>query len=118
MPGIRACISNYLAELTRRGASAHTLRNYGSDLDQFAAYFEPPGETAPEIEQLDLALLREWLSSLYDAGLNVSSVRRKLAAVRALFQFLMQEGVLKTNIARRLRTPKTKQRLPEVMSAE
>jgi integrase/recombinase XerC len=118
MPPIRECISKYLAELTRRGASPHTLRNYGSDLEQFAEYFEPPGEIAPEIEIVDLHLLREWLASLYDQGLNVASIRRKLAAVRALFQFLLEEGVLSTNPAKRLRTPKTKQRLPDVMSAE
>ncbi len=68
MLAIRDCISNYLAELARGGASAHTVRNYASDLEQFATYFEPPGETAPAIEQLDLALLREWLASLYDQG--------------------------------------------------
>src|SRR5581483_8337040 len=118
MPAIRDCISNYLAELPRRGVSAHTVRNYGSDLEQFANYFEPPGETAPPIEQLDLALLREWLASLYDRRLNVVSIRRKLAAVRALFQFLLQEGILHKNVAKRLKTPKTKQRLPDVMSAE
>src|SRR5579884_1669466 len=118
MPTIRDSISKYLAELARRGPSAHTLRNYGSDLEQFAKYFEPPGETAPGIEELDLALLREWLAGLYDHGLNVASIRRKLAAVRALFQFLLQEGVLERNIAKRLRTPKAKQRLPDVMPAE
>lgn len=118
MPAIRDSISNYLAELARRGASKHTIRNYASDLEQFATYFEPPGESAPEIQQLDLALLREWLASLYDQRLNVVSIRRKLAAVRALFQFLLQEGLLQQNVAKRLRTPKTKQRLPDVMSAE
>ena len=118
MAAIRDCTSKYLAELARRGASPHTVRNYASDLEQFASYFEPPGETAPEVEQLDLALLREWLASLYDHGLNVVSVRRKLAAARALFQFLLQEGVIAQNATKRLRTPKTKQRLPDVMSAE
>jgi integrase/recombinase XerC len=118
MPAIRDSISNYLAELARRGASAHTLRSYGSDLEQFATYFELPDETAPQIEELNLALLREWLSSLYDEGLNTVSVRRKLAAVRGLFQFWLQEGVLASNVAKLLRTPKAKQRLPDVMSAE
>lgn len=118
MAALRACIPKYLAELERRGASKHTLRNYGSDLEQFATYFEPPGEVAPEIEQLDLALMREWLASLYDQGLTVVSVRRKIAAVRAMFKFLLREGVLQKNVASRLRTPKTRQRLPDVMSAE
>jgi integrase/recombinase XerC len=115
MPALRECISQYLAELARRGASPHTLRNYGSDLEQFAFYFEP---TNLNIEDLDLELLREWLASLYDQRLEIASIRRKLAAVRAMFQFLLEEGMVPANVAKRLRTPKMKQRLPEVMSAE
>src|SRR5438067_1523040 len=80
MPSIRWSVAKYLAELERRGASKHTLRAYGSDLEQFAAYFEPPDTTPPALEDLDLPLLREWLSGLYDGGLETVSVRRKLAA--------------------------------------
>lgn len=118
MPTIRECIAKYLAELTRRGASKHTLRSYGSDLEQFASYFEIAGEVAPAFEELDLGLLREWLGGLYDHKLTVVTVRRKLAAVRAVFKFSLQEGVISKNTATRLRTPKVRQRLPEVMSAE
>ena len=118
MAAIRECIAKYLGELGRRGASKHTVRNYASDLEQFATYFEPPGETAPETGGLDLTLLREWLAGLYDLGLSTVSVRRKLAAIRAMFKFLLREGVLQTNVTSRLRTPKVKQRLPDVMSAE
>jgi integrase/recombinase XerC len=118
MPTIRECIAKYLAELTRRGASKHTLRNYGSDLEQFAGYFEVEGERPPPFEQLDLPLLREWLGGLYDHKLSVVTVRRKLAAVRAVFKFSLQEGVIPKNPATRLRTPKMKQRLPDVMTAE
>ncbi|HEX4771926.1 MAG TPA: site-specific tyrosine recombinase/integron integrase [Bryobacteraceae bacterium] len=118
MPAIRESIARYLAELQRRGASKHTLRNYGSDLEQFATFFEPPDLMPPAIEDVDLGSLREWMAGLYDAGLETVSVRRKLAAVRALFKYLRIEGVLETNVAARLRTPKMKQRLPDVMSAE
>ncbi len=118
MPTIRECIAKYLAELTRRGASQHTLRNYGSDLEQFATYFEIAGGTPPAFEQLDLALLREWLGGLYDHKLSVVSVRRKLAAIRAVFKFSLQENVISKNPATRLRTPKIKQKLPDVMTAE
>jgi integrase/recombinase XerC len=115
---LRTSIRDYIAELGRRGSSEHTLRNYSSDLEQFAVFFEPPGEIAPEIELLDVPMLREWLASLFDAGLSPVSIRRKLAAVRSLFKFLQQEGLLATNPAARLRTPKTPQKLPEVMTAE
>jgi integrase/recombinase XerC len=119
MAELRPIISNYLRELERRGASKHTIRNYGADLEQFAQYFEiPDAKSAPPVEQLDLALLREWLSDLYDRSLTPVTIRRKLAAIRALFRFLREEGVCPANIAARLRTPKIKGRLPEVMSAE
>lgn len=118
MAALRLSIEQYLAELSRRGASAHTLRNYASDLEQFAAFLEPPGATAPGVETIDRNLLREWLGYLFAQGLTTISVRRKLAAVRSLFKFLRQEGVLTLNAAARLRTPKLPQRLPDVMPEE
>ena len=119
MAEVAACIVSYLAELERRGASPHTIRNYRSDLGQFVSYLTPPGTpTQPDTESLDLPLLREWLASLYDAGLATVSIRRKLAALRAWFQFLREEGIVDGNVAARLRTPKTQKRVPDVMSAE
>jgi integrase/recombinase XerC len=116
---LQESIARYLAELARRGASKHTLRNYESDLLQLVEYCTPPGEeAAPLLEQVDLPLLREWLASLYDKGLTTISIRRKIAAVRAMFKFLRQEGITGTNPATRLRTPRPGQRLPDVMSAE
>jgi integrase/recombinase XerC len=115
---LRDSIQLYIAELGRRGASRHTQRNYESDLKQFVEYFSPRDTTPPDVEQLDLAVLREWLGSLYDQDLSPVSIRRKLAAVRSLFNFLQQEGVLTKNVAARLKTPKIPRRVPEVMSAE
>jgi integrase/recombinase XerC len=118
MPQIRECIAKYRAELERTGVSKHTVRNYSSDLEQFASYFEPPGERPPEIGALDVTLLREWMGGLYDQRLTTVTVRRKLAAVRALYKFLQREGIVTANPAKRMRTPKVKQRLPDVMSEE
>lgn len=118
MPTIRSSITLFLAELERRGASKHTIRAYASDLEQFAAYLEPSEAEPPPMEHVDLPLLREWLAALYDAGLDAVSVRRKVAALRAFFRFLREEGEVTTNVAARLRIPKMKQRLPDVMSAE
>ncbi len=118
MPSIVEAASLYLAELERRGVSRHTVRNYRADLDQWTAYFMPPETEAPAVEALDLPMLREWLSDLYDQGLSPATVRRKLAALRSLFTFLRQEGILTVNIAARLKTPKTPQRLPDILSEE
>jgi integrase/recombinase XerC len=111
-------IQRYLGELGRQNASRHTLRNYASDLAQFLEYFSPPGAEPPAPSALDALAMREWLTDLYDRRLDPISIRRKLAAVRSFFQFLLREGTVAVNVARRLRTPKAPKRVPSVPTAE
>lgn len=118
MPELAGEIQRFLDELRRQNASTHTVRNYASDLDQFAAYFTLPEKPAPLVEGMDALAIREWLGHLYEQRLTAVSMRRKLAAVRSLFQFLLREGVVVKNVARLVRTPKAPKSLPVVMSAE
>ena len=115
---LAAAIGRYLAELSREAASPHTIRNYASDLEQLLEYFSPPGGAPPALAEIKAPLLREWLTNLFDRGLDAVSIRRKLAAVRSLFQFLVRERTLETNVARQLRTPRASKRLPQVPTAE
>ncbi len=111
-------IDAYISNLTREGASEHTVAAYASDLAQFLEYLSPPDLDPPAPRAVDSLLLREWMASLYKRDLNASSIQRKLAAVRSLFQFMMREGVIEVNVARLARTPKAPKKLPEVMTAE
>jgi integrase/recombinase XerC len=111
-------IKRYLAELSRENSSEHTIRNYSSDLAQFCDYFSPSNATVPAPPDIDARMLREWLTSLYERGLDAVSIRRKLAAVRSFFQFLFREKAVASNVARALRTPKSPKRVPSVPSAE
>ena len=115
---LAAAIDRYVADLRLQNASPHTLRNYSSDLEQFAAYFTPPGEHPPAPAEFTVLQIREWLGDLYRRRLSPVSVRRKLAAVRSLFQFLAKQGSVPTNVARLVKTPKAPQRLPAVPTAE
>ena len=118
MPEIASQIDRFLEELTRRNASAHTLRNYGSDLRQFCDYFAIDGKPQPKVEDIDVLAIREWLGDLYQQSLTAVSMRRKLAAVRSFFKFMAREGIIQTNVARLVRTPKAPKTLPRVMTAE
>lgn len=118
MSELSIAIGRYLGELGRENASLHTIRNYASDLEQFLTYFSPPGVEPPAPAAIDAPLLREWLTSLYDRKLDPISIRRKLAAVRSFFQFLLREKSVPTNAARALRTPKAPKRVPIVPTAE
>jgi len=111
-------IGRFLEELQRENVSAHTIRAYGADLRQFAGYFSPRGAEPPRPQELDALALREWLGDLYRQKLSAVSMRRKLAALRSFYRFLVREGVVAVNTARLLRTPKAPKSLPRVMTAE
>jgi integrase/recombinase XerC len=87
-------------------------------LEQFLAYFTVAGRPKPLLEEIDALAIREWLGHLYHQGLTAVSTRRKLAAVRSFFKYLVREGVVATNFARLVRTPKAPKSLPAVMTAE
>jgi integrase/recombinase XerC len=118
MSELQESVARFLAELTIRNVSEHTLRNYASDLAQFAEYFTPPGESPPAPAAFTALNLREWMGHMFDRGLTAISIRRKLAAVRSLFHFLAREGTVPTNIARLVRTPKAPKKIPSVPGAE
>ena len=118
MPELTGQIQSFLGELRRQNASAHTVRNYASDLEQFLSYFTLPGKKKPSVEDLDTFAIREWLGHLYEQKLAAVSMRRKLAAVRSFLKFQLREGFVDKNVARLVRTPKAPKPLPEVMTAE
>ena len=111
-------IGAYLAELARDNASPHTIESYAGDLAQFLEYLCRGGATPPEPSAIDLLTIREWMAWLYAEDRSNVTLRRKLAAVRGLFRFMLREGVVAINVARLARTPKAPKKLPEVMTAE
>jgi integrase/recombinase XerC len=115
---LASAIERYLTELRIRNASPHTLRNYATDLERFLAYFSPKDAEPPTPGAFTPLLLREWLSSLYAENLSIPTIRRKLAAVRSLFNFLTRQAEIPTNIASLVRTPKAPKTLPSVPTAE
>lgn len=118
MPELGRYIADFLDELRRENASAHTIKSYGSDLRDFEAYFTPPDEVPPPVTAFDLLSLREWLAALHERGAKAVTIRRKVAALRMFFGFLVKEKVVEVNPARMLHLPKLPQRIPAVPDAE
>jgi integrase/recombinase XerC len=111
-------IGRFIEELQRNNASTHTVLAYESDLRQFLDYFSPPGVEPPAPSEFNVLKIREWLAALYDQKLSVVSIRRKLAALRVFFRFLVREKLAPVNAPRLLRTPRGPKKLPDVMSTE
>ena len=117
-------IEQFLEHLRyERNVSAHTLRNYASDLEQFIDFLAPLDQTTgkrntPDISEIDHLTIREWLASLHAAQKTKASIARKLAALRTFFQFLVREGVVELNPAKLVSTPRLEKKLPKHLSIE
>jgi integrase/recombinase XerC len=105
-----------------RNVSAHTLRNYLSDLEQFHDYLCPLDKAGnrPQIDvrQIDHITIREYLSVLYRGRRKKTSIARKLASLRAFFKYLCREEVVELNPAKLVSSPRLDKKLPRVLSVD
>jgi integrase/recombinase XerC len=110
---VEKAIAQFLRALRERNASVHTIKAYAGDLESFAAYIG-----SRPWHNIDHIAIRGFLSDLYEKGLSKTSVARSLAAVRSLYRWLAQEGVVEQNPAALVSTPKLPQKLPRVPTIE
>jgi len=110
---VEKAAADFLRHLRERNASAHTIKAYSGDLANFTAYAGSRGW-----REIDHIAIRGYLSQLYEKGLSRTSVARSLAAVRSLYRWLAQEGVVEQNPAKLVATPKLPKKLPRVPTIE
>ena len=72
-----------------RGAGKNTLAAYGRDLEDLSAYLKAAGRSIAKANTDDL---RAYLGELARRGLRVTTVARRLSAIRQLYRFLYAEG--------------------------
>src|SRR6266566_5315130 len=110
---VEKAVADFIRHLRERNASPHTIKAYTGDLANFAAYTGSRGW-----KSIDHIAIRGFLSQLYEKGLGKTSVARSLAAVRSLYRWLAQEGVVEQNPAALVSTPKLPKKLPRVPTIE
>ncbi len=98
-----------------RGLAPATCREYARDARRFARFLETQGIRS--WQEVGPAQVGAWLASL-PRGLKRSTLARKLAALRAIFDFLEETGVVKGNPARTLQPPKPHRSLPVRLSVD
>jgi integrase/recombinase XerC len=100
----------YLA--LQRGRSAHTRRAYRGDLRSLFE-FTGGGPSA-----LTLARLRSWLAAQAGAGAARTTLARRTSAIKTFTAWALHRGLLSTDPAARLQTPKAHRTLPSVLRQE
>lgn len=105
-----------------RNSSAHTLRNYESDLIQFYDYVAPPDKDGQRrevnVRDIDHLTIREYMASLYEKKKKKSSIHRKVATLRTFFRYLCREGVMEINPAQLVSSPRVERTLPNHLTIE
>ncbi len=96
-----------------RGAGKNTLAAYGRDLEDFSAYLKGAGRSIAKASTADL---RGYLGQLSKRGLRVTTVARRLSAIRQLYRFLYAEGQRGDDPAAVLEGPKRERALPKTLS--
>ncbi len=105
-----------------RNLSAHTLRNYLSDISQFHEYllgvFKKDALSSEDLRKVDHIIIRGFLSSMFEKGLSKTSVARKISAIRTFFNYMCREGTLVNNPGKMVSTPKRGKTLPRFLSVD
>ena len=92
--------------------SEHTIKSYATDLKQFTSFLSSEFQIIDEINEISFQIIRTWIASLLEKGINPRSVNRKISTLKTYFKFLIREGELVENPMMKVVAPKSKKRLP------
>ncbi|MDP6438983.1 MAG: tyrosine recombinase XerC [Candidatus Brocadiia bacterium] len=109
-------IEQFLRRLAvEKAYSAHTLRAYTKDLEMYEEFLSRRGRAVEEAQVRDV---RAFLAALRVRELSKSTLARRVSAVRSLYRYLFQEGVIDRNAISVLRTPRRDRKLPRFLTVE
>jgi tyrosine recombinase XerC len=112
---VNAEVDSFLTDLReRRGASSHTVQNYGLDLTALADWLQARDVTT--WTAVDRRQVRAWASWLSGQGYARASIARKLSAARSLFRYLVREGRVERSPFMLVPAPKGGRHLPNVLT--
>jgi integrase/recombinase XerC len=106
-------MNNFIRYLEiEKGGSAHTIRAYRKDLEEFSAY------TKTEPEKMDMLDVRGFIVDQINKGLSKITISRRLSTIRSFFKFLHREGYIQSNPAKLVSNPKVPKLLPKFLSVD
>lgn len=99
-----------------RRLSPLTQQHYRRDLQKVMRYCRQ--QEINDWHQLDVHHVRALVAQLHRRGLGGRSLQRLLSSLRALFNYLMREGVVKKNPVVGVSAPKNARKLPRVLDVD
>jgi len=108
-------VKDFLDYLTvEAGLSNNTVLAYGRDMKSFLSYCKSNG--IRQLQQINPALIQNYLALLSRSNKAESSIKRCLAAIRMLLRFAKLTGLVEEDFTTLLEGPKLWQKLPTICS--
>ena len=104
-----------------RNVSAHTVRAYDTDLEQFVeslAFRDSVKPSAIGVDRFDADGVRGFMSDLHKRGNSRASAARRLAALRSFARYLIREEVIGDDPTALVAAPRKAQTLPAHLGLE
>jgi integrase/recombinase XerC len=121
---MREWIDKFVEALSaEKGFSPHTCRAYRNDLEQFLGYLGRESsdragkEEAIAVRDVDELDVRSFVGFLYEKC-EKSTISRKLSALRSFFRFMVRRGVIDTNPADTVLSPKRGKPVPNYLPVD
>ena len=107
-----AAYCGYLTE--EKHAQANTVNSYIRDLSQFQTWLLNSGITDfRKVRGEDVA---SYLQHMSINGKSPATVTRSTASIRSFYNYLMREGIVKTNPAKTISAAKVERKYPEILT--
>lgn len=116
-------VEQFLEHLSsKKKSSTHTTLAYRNDLSQLVEFVQlltgPNRQSVKTWKQLTTAHVQAYVAFIKAQDYATSTVARKLAAVRSLFEWLAAQGMVSPGLMKLLTAPKVKRSTPSTLSTE
>jgi integrase/recombinase XerC len=93
--------------------SQHTVRAYGDDLQQFAAFLQSQFD-CDRVGEVTPASVRTWLAGIKDqTDASARTINRKISSLKTFYKFLLREKLVASNPMASVVSQKMSKRLPQ-----
>lgn len=111
----KAYVERYLRRQYRSHFQPATIRNTYIGLFLFLNFIKDRGKTCLKVEKADL---EAFVEHEQDRGLKITTVKLRLATVKAFLRFMIEEGVLREDVFPWKLNLKVPERLPRAMDPD
>lgn len=108
-------IEEFIVQLHKdKNTSDNTEISYRRDLNKMRKFLEAGGVS--KVSDVTYEMLKDYTDYLRDLGRADTTISRNIASMKAFFTYCEEYGYVRVSVAAKLKAPKIKKKIPEILS--